>query len=309
METSIAMALNSPTPNENALTAESTKIGGSVFLRNGFNAEGTVNFLGSDISKAFQWRDALSPEKAALDLRYAKVGTLWDDAASWPPAGKLFLSGFTYDQLDNLAPLDAKSRIEWLKRQSRESFLPQPYEQLASVFRTMGHEEEARNVLIQKSRDYAHFTHRFSQEWFWYRFAGKLIGYGYKPWRAFFMSLAVIAFGTWLFGCGYTNDLISPAEKDAKRPTVVVSGRPRISDDYPKFNALVYSLESFTPLLKLDQSANWTPNANRGAHLQIWHSCTVTTGGLLRIYLWIHIITGWVLTSLWVGALTGLVKS
>ena len=90
---------------------------------------------------------------------------------------------------------------------------------------------------------------------------------------------------------------------------MVVNGQRRISNDYPKFNALVYSLESFTPLLKLDQSANWTPNANRGAHLPHMASWTVTTGDLLRIYLWIHIITGWVLTSLWVGALTGLVKS
>ena len=60
--------------------------------------------------------------KAALDLRYAKVGTLWDDAESWPPAGKSFLNGFTYDQLDNNAPLKAKDRIEWLKRQATRFF-------------------------------------------------------------------------------------------------------------------------------------------------------------------------------------------
>ena len=74
------------------------------------------------------------------------------------------------------------------------------------------------------------------------------------------------------------------------------------------FNAFVYSLECFTPLLKLDQSANWTPNANRDAGVHLWR-LHFTPGTLLRTYLWFHIMAGWLLTSLWVGAVTGLVKS
>ena len=70
-----------------------------------------------------------------------------------------------------------------------------------------------------------------------------------------------------------------------------------MAETYPKFNAFVYSLESFVPLIKLDQSANWAPNANRA-----W-------GRFLRYYLYLHITAGWVLTTLWVGAVTGLVKS
>jgi hypothetical protein len=137
--------------NGDALTAESTNIGDSAFLSGGFNAQGTVNFPGSDISKGFVMLRTASPEKAALDLRYAKVGTLWNDAESWPPAGKIFLDGFTYGRLAKGAPMDAKRRIEWLNRRAGESFLPQPYEQLASVLRMMGHEEEARNVLIKRA--------------------------------------------------------------------------------------------------------------------------------------------------------------
>jgi hypothetical protein len=33
------------------------------------------------------------------------------------------------------------------------------------------------------------------------------------------------------------------------------------------------------------------------------------SGAVLRWYFWIHIIAGWVLTTLWVGGLTGLLKT
>jgi hypothetical protein len=35
----------------------------------------------------------------------------------------------------------------------------------------------------------------------------------------------------------------------------------------------------------------------------------LTGGGLLRFYYWIHLIAGWILTTLLVGALTGLIKT
>ena len=61
------------------------------------------------------------------------------------------------------------------------------------------------------------------------------------------------------------------------------------------FNPLVYSLESFIPLIKFDQSASWMPNANRSTEISIFHrqvprgvSCAITftvtlqPGGYLR---------------------------
>jgi hypothetical protein len=53
-------------------------------------------------------------------------------------------------------PVDTRGRLEWLSRQTPErwgeDFWPQPYEQLAAVFRDMGHNEDARAVLIAKER-------------------------------------------------------------------------------------------------------------------------------------------------------------
>jgi hypothetical protein len=50
------------------------------------------------------------------------------------------------------------------------------------------------------------------------------------------------------------------------------------SKDYPKFNALVYSLETFLPLVKLGMADRWEPNGHREAYFieKSW----LMTGGL-----------------------------
>jgi sRNA-binding regulator protein Hfq len=300
-------------PNGNALDADGAKIEGSVFLRDGFRAEGEVNLWGATIGGGLAVYGGLEPEKTILNLCSAKVGTLWDEEKNWPTPGDLFLDGFQYTRFDEKSPVDAKSRVKWLCRQPRDRFLPQPYEQLAGVLREMGHERDARLVMIAKNRERARFTRFPRQGWWWYNFFGRIVGYGYAPWRAFAMSVAMIVLGGFLFGAGFSHNLISPTkesayEKNSNGRFAFVNEKQRFTTDYPVFNAFVYSLESFTPLLKLDQSANWAPNANHGAPVRLWR-WQVTTGGLLRWYLWFHIIAGWLLTTLWVGAVTGLVKS
>ena len=300
-------------PDGYGLNADRSTIDGGVYLRSHFKADGGVGFFATQIKSQLNCYNTLPAEHTWFELRSAKIGTFRDEEKSWPGEGKLFLDGFTYDRISEDSPLTAQSRIEWLHRQPHHKFLPQPYEQLASVLRNMGHEREARRVMIQKNQDHANFTKRFSQEWWWYNVFGWLIGYGYAPSRAFFISLGMILLGWGLFRLGFIKNLILPAdengyEKDESGKFVRKDGERTISDDYPKFNALIFSLESFTPLLKLDQSSNWAPNAKCGAALHFWR-VHLTTGSLLRVYLWFHILAGWVLTSLWVGALTGLVKT
>src|SRR4029077_13661326 len=99
-----------------------------------------------------------------------------------------------------------------------------------------------------------------------------------------------------LFQSGYQHGLVLPAKDGAyakgfDNGIEIPMTERKVSKDYPAFNAFVYSLESFTPLLKLDQTANWAPN-----------------GGLLRSYLYCHIVAAWLLTSLWVAPVAGLVK-
>jgi sRNA-binding regulator protein Hfq len=296
-----------------ALNANTANIEGCVYLRDGFKAEGAVNLVAATIGN-LQIHNIVRADQMILDLRLTKTGTFWDDEKSWPKAGNLFLDGFRYERLDENAPVQADSRRKWLSLQRSDRFRPQPYEQLAAVLRQMGNEREARQVMILKNHERARFTEFPHQSWWWYNVFGRLISYGYAPWRAFAMSLAMILLGTLLFHFGSAHDLISPTSENAyvKEPNGQVSEenkRPKISEKYPVFNAFFYSLESFVPLLKLDQSANWRPNANHGTEISPFHFSVARTGSLLRYYLYFHIASGWLLTSLWVGAVTGLVKT
>ena len=78
-------------------------------------------------------------------------------------------------------------------------------------------------------------------------------------------------------------------------------------DEYQTFNAFIYSLDAFIPIVNLHQQNYWLPDTNKGRILKILGIQT-RWGSLLRIYLWVHICLGWIITSLWVAGLTGLVR-
>jgi hypothetical protein len=82
-----------------------------------------------------------------LDLHRAQVGVWYDEKRTWPT--RLELDGFVYGSID--APdATVKDRLRsWLPR---NSYLPQPYEQLAGVYRQEGNEQNTRTVAIGKQR-------------------------------------------------------------------------------------------------------------------------------------------------------------
>ncbi len=81
-----------------------------------------------------------------------------------------------------------------------------------------------------------------------------------------------------------------------------------LSDDYPKISPLMYSVDMFVPLINFHQAEYWMPNANRGSTVIHISWCKLTTGGTLRIWMWIQIIAGWMLSSLLIVGLSGLIK-
>ena len=58
----------------------------------------------------------------------------------------------------------------------------------------------------------------------------------------------------------------------------------------------MYSIDVFLPIVDFYQEGAWRPDT-----AAFW-------GQLVRYYLWLHITLGWVLTTLWVAGLSGLVK-
>ena len=61
--------------------------------------------------------------------------------------------------------------------------------------------------------------------------------------------------------------------------------------------------------MDLHQQSYWLPNANRGEEIPLIFFKSKTEGALLRWYFWVHIVCGWILTSLWLADFTGLVRS
>src|SRR5262249_9817410 len=88
---------------------------------------------------------------------------------------------------------------------------------------------------------------------FWYDFFGPLIGFSYQVWNALYASIAVIAIGCFIFQKGKNCALITPTKPEEKH-----------ENSYPKFDALIYSLETFVPLARFGIAEFWTPSATSG---------------------------------------------
>ncbi|HLC17743.1 MAG TPA: hypothetical protein VJM57_01865, partial [Thermodesulfobacteriota bacterium] len=309
-----------------ALNADGLKTGGNVFLDKGFRARGEVKLLGADIGGQLSCRDgtfeneegfALNAEgmnvkgvffwllrekpSGTVDLVNARVGHLEDDKRSWPGKGKLHLDGFEYSSLRmDEKTMNVEDRLEWLRLQIPEkssvAFKPRPYEQLAKILHQMGHESDARRVRVEKQEDLRRYggLSRKAKAWNW--FLGFTIGHGWRPWRVFsYFIVPIVLFGLFAFWCADRLDVMQPSrERVYMSPEFKV--HKIIPPEYPVFQPFVYSLDTFVPFVNLHQEDYWLPDSNKS-----W-------GWLFRVYLWLHILSGWVLSTLAAVSVTGLVR-
>jgi len=283
--------------NGNALNADEMTVEGSVFLDQKFYAIGTVRLARARIQGALVCTEARfeNPNGIALNLEHARLGVIEDDEGSWPQRGRLRIDGLEYEGFaGDQTPTDARRRLEWLRRQLPD-FRPQPYDQLARVFRRMGREADAVEVLIAKQEDLI----RHGKLSWWGRLTRRIlgitIGHGYRSGRALLWSLAFVIAGALIFGWANARGLMAPSSPEILTDPLYRAGGT-IPPDYPRFEALFYSLDAFLPIVDLHQESFWLPDAGK------------PFGALVRIYLWIHIAAGWFLSTLFVSGVTGLVR-
>ena len=268
------------------INAESAKIGNSLFwLR--VSGSGTVNLQGA-------------------------TADIFDYDKYLQPGFNFILDGFAYRQFAEHK--DVQSRIKWLdSRPGRREFSPQPFEHAAKILFAMGHDSDAREVLLEKERRLTEHGildwRKFARQHIWDRFAG----YGYRLRRTVVWSAAVIVAGTVIFDYADNFCHIVPSQ-----PAVVVSdkyagaqthkcaieGAPtketvRLFPDYPKFQPFMYSVDVFFPFFALHQEPYWEPKAGEGNEIVIY---------LLRVWFWFEVAAGWLLTSLLVLSVTGLLR-
>ncbi|MGK7941725.1 MAG: hypothetical protein AB4062_16565 [Crocosphaera sp.] len=252
-------------------------------------------------------------EEMTLGLILAKINCLSDKQDGWTEQNKLYLEGLVYNSIDNLSPVDSQSRLKWIRLQNlKENFYPQPYEQLAKILRMSGHEEAAKDILIAKYNDRRHYGELKGFRWGLNYLLSLTIDHGYRTQKIFGYLLLFIILGSLIFSWGESQTLMSPSRIKAYSNSHKLQ---EISDDYPKFNALMYSVDVFVPIIDFHQESYWLPNANIKDDIEIplnysniIHYKNACIGSLLRWYLWFHIAMGWFLTTLSLAGFTGLVR-
>jgi hypothetical protein len=283
--------------NGRALNGKGLTVAQGMFCRKEFVARGEINLLGANIGGELNCDDgrfskpggcALNMEGAKASALYlrpassssgdvslanAQVGRLHDDPASWPATAKLQLRGFVYESLENGAVKDrVRGRRAWLRR-APGRFNPQPYEQLAAVYRRDGDEQAARRVAIAKQWRRREVLGPLGKAWNWLLYV--LVGYGYRTWLA----------GLWLLGLLLAGTAVFASAHDHQQLTEAKGAR-----ELQHFNPLMYTLDVLLPIVDLGQQGGWVPH--RGA----------------AVWFWVLTLAGWVLTTAVVAGLTGVLK-
>ncbi|MET8139214.1 hypothetical protein ABZU32_02770 [Sphaerisporangium sp. NPDC005288] len=200
-------------PGGAALSGQRLTVDQDLFFRGGFTAQGGIRLQGAQISGTADFTGAelanpggraVTCERARIDTlvllstitgevnltnaRLSTLSTLLDTPTR--------LNGLVYDDLDPDPEPPVAERIAWLRR-SPQRYHPQPYEQLARYYRGLGHDRDARIVLLAKNRDRRRrlVWPRRTIGWLY----DAIAGYGYVPLRALCWLIAAWATGTAVF--------------------------------------------------------------------------------------------------------------
>ena len=78
---------------------------------------------------------------------------------------------------------------------------------------------------------------------------------------------------------------------------------------YPAFEPFVYSLDVLLPIIDFQQDSKWRPDPRATVDGRIAGTTyAFEVGRVAAIYQWLQIALGWVLSSLLVASLSGLVR-
>ncbi|WP_181787743.1 oxidoreductase [Streptomyces phytophilus] len=204
------------------------------------------------------------PPAGPVSLGGAQVTTLHDDLRSWPAA--VLLDGFTYGSIQPAYAAGQGSverRLDWIRRGA--GYAPQPYEQLATWYRQIGHVDDARRVLLAKQRARRRILRPAGRAWS--LLLDGTVGFGYRPWLAGLWLAALTLLGSLVFAAG--------------------DSRPVREGEGPGFHPVVYALDLLIPVGGLGQRDSW-----------------YMSGGAAEILSYVLVATGWLLTTALVAGVT-----
>ncbi|MGW3426527.1 membrane-associated oxidoreductase [Streptomyces melanosporofaciens] len=272
-------------PGGEALSAPGIQVPTTIDCGEGFRADGAITLTGATVGGSVSFDDAsltptqgnalscphlqagelvLRPARATggIDLRHAAIGVLrlHDDGHEQPP---LQLDGLVYRSLE--PHLAVNDRLELLSRDP-DGYRPQPYQQLATVYQSIGQDRDARTVLLTRQRHRRTTLPWYARAWGYVQDA--TVGYGYLPERAAVWLLALLAAGTTVFAL--------------HRP------HPPSGTAHPVFNPVMYSLDLLLPVIDFGQERAFQPTGPTQwiAWLLIgggWLLATALAAGVTRV--------------------------
>ena len=290
-------------------------IGSLEFRSTNFN-ESEINIVRAEITDSIVLLGLSGGRMFNLD--FSKTKRVVRDESSCDKF-KFSLKGFVYRDFVAYGKSADSGNIQflisdWLSYHSAgDNFSPQPFGQAAKVLFDMGYNKDARDILLEKERlltekgQLSRWHRRLRRCWDF------LAGYGYEWWRTLAAAAVVIGFGWAVFFAANCFEHIVPhqpvvmvkLEKEAAKGNKCAEYRPTkaavcLLPQYPRFNSLAYSADVFIPFFALHQEQYWYPQPpDEGSYgfRFVW-----------AVWLWFEVIAGWVLTSLFLLTITGLLR-
>lgn len=235
------------------------------------------------VGRSLRWSVQRSKVDGELkvDLMQTTVGYLHDDLP-WGHGTNVRLDGFSFAGVAVRGGDWLDERKLWLKSQWDRKWSPHPYDQLRAALQKSGHELAAREIAIEREsvrrkEESAGRPTKLASAIY-----GGLLGYGYKPFRFFLISAAIILV------CGAAYCTIATC----KLPTTAAQcgGFSTPGKGAAHYDAFLFSLDAFVPV-DLGQTGTWQPLRPVFSYLVAFETAT-----------------GWLFTALLLGAITGILR-
>lgn len=267
-----------------------------------------------------------------LDLRGARVSRLRDTASSWGGAKTIDLRGLQYDFLSDRCEESVEQRLAWVERGTTDANGTWRYDafvfhRLAKAYLSLGRAEDAirvRQAQYMARRRYdkpRSFWDLGSGARYWWRWLViRLLGCGYNRLGPLYAMFVLWLIGGLVFQAANRQGLMVPAS-DQVLTTSEYQQEPgrKVPLDYQPMNVWTYSADAMLPFIDLHQERFWLPkrdpdpdrwraivNLDRGT---VFGYPFPDAGRFVRWYLWFHIAAGWILSTLFVVGLSGIVKN
>lgn len=210
------------------ISFQSAQIGDSITFEGGsFETKGAINLRNASVGNMVTWR-GVEYMRGELNFASASCNSLNMDEKAWFQPSQIRLDNFVYDRFAEL-PEGCTPEFwkRWLERQPDKHlngrFRPNPYQHLAHVLETMGHEEEAREVRIEQRERQRLFSlnhvamprdpfragiRHLANFWRWVQ--KKAIGHGYRPGFAVIWLLTMVVVGAGIYEWAAWKGIMTP---------------------------------------------------------------------------------------------------